>query len=122
MLKYLIDLKMIDYAAMDIKAPLYKYKIITGVEPVGIEESIKILLQNNIPYEFRTTALASQLEIKDFEKIGKMIDGADKYFIQKFVPSKILNPKLLADRGYTNSEINSIITILNKYIKSVGIR
>ncbi len=122
MLKYLIDFKMIDYAAMDIKAPLYKYKIITGIEPVGIEESIKILLQNNIPYEFRTTALASQLEIKDFEKIGKMIDGADKYFIQKFVPSKILNPKLLADRGYTNSEINSIITILNKYIKSVGIR
>lgn len=122
MLKSLIDLKMVDYVAMDIKGPLYKYKMITGVEPAGVEESINILLKNNIPYEFRTTALALQLDIKDFEEIGKLISGADKYFVQKFVPSKILNPKLLADRGYTNAEINSIISVLHKYIKSVGIR
>ena len=122
MLKSLIDLKMVDYVAMDIKGPLYKYKMITGIEPAGVEESINILLKNNIPYEFRTTALALQLDIKDFEEIGKLISGADKYFVQKFVPSKILNPKLLADRGYTNVEINSIISVLHKYIKSVGIR
>ena len=121
MLQSLIDSKMVDYVAMDIKGPLYKYKMITGAEPVGVENSIKLLLAGKIPYEFRTTALSSQLDTNDFEKIGRLISGADKYFIQKFVPSKILNPKLLADKGYTNSEINSIIGILNKYIKSVGI-
>ena len=122
MLKKLVQSNLIDYVAMDIKAPLSKYKMITGVEPIGVDESIKFLLKGKIPYEFRTTALSSQLLIKDFEEIGKLISGADKYFIQKFVPSKILDDNLLADKGYTDSEIKCIMNILKLYIMCVGIR
>ena len=122
MLKDLVQSNLIDYVAMDIKAPLSKYKMITGVEPIGVDESIRFLLKEKIPYEFRTTALSSQLLIKDFEEIGKLISGADKYFIQKFVPSKILDNNLLSDKGYTESEIKCIMNILKLYIKSVGIR
>ncbi len=122
MLKDLVQSNLIDYVAMDIKAPLSKYKMITGIEPIGVDESIEFLLKEKIPYEFRTTALSSQLLIKDFEEIGKLISGADKYFIQKFVPSKILDNNLLSDKGYTESEIKCIMNILNLYIKSVGIR
>ncbi len=122
MLKNLVQSNLIDYVAMDIKAPLSKYKMITGVEPIGVDESIKFLLKGKIPYEFRTTALSSQLLIKDFEEIGKLISGADKYFIQKFVPSKILDDNLLADKGYTDSEIKCIMNILKLYIMRVGIR
>lgn len=122
MLKDLVQSNLIDYVAMDIKAPLSKYKMITGIEPIGVDESIRFLLKRKIPYEFRTTALSSQLLIKDFEEIGKLISGADKYFIQKFVPSKILDNNLLADKGYTESEIKCIMNILKLYIKSVGIR
>ena len=122
MLKKMVESNLIDYVAMDIKAPLSKYKMITGVEPIGVDESIKFLLKGKIPYEFRTTALSSQLLIKDFEEIGKLISGADKYFIQKFVPSKILDDNLLADKGYTDSEIKCIMNILKLYIMCVGIR
>ena len=122
MLKKLVQSNLIDYVAMDIKAPLSKYKMITGVEPIGVDESIKFLLNGKVPYEFRTTALSSQLLIKDFEEIGKLISGADKYFIQKFVPSKILDDNLLADKGYTDSEIKCIMNILKLYIMCVGIR
>lgn len=122
MLKKMVQSNLIDYVAMDIKAPLSKYKMITGVEPIGVDESIKFLLKGKIPYEFRTTALSSQLLIKDFEEIGKLISGADKYFIQKFVPSKILDDNLLADKGYTDSEIKCIMNILKLYIMCVGIR
>lgn len=122
MLKNLVQSNLIDYVAMDIKAPLSKYKMITGVEPIGVDESIKFLLNGKVPYEFRTTALSSQLLIKDFEEIGKLISGADKYFIQKFVPSKILDDNLLADKGYTDSEIKCIMNILKLYIMCVGIR
>ena len=122
MLKKLVQSNLIDYVAMDIKAPLSKYKMITGVEPIGVDESIKFLLKGKITYEFRTTALSSQLLIKDFEEIGKLISGADKYFIQKFVPSKILDDNLLADKGYTDSEIKCIMNILKLYIMCVGIR
>ncbi len=122
MLKKMVQSNLIDYVAMDIKAPLSKYKMITGVEPIGVDESIKFLLNGKIPYEFRTTALSSQLLIKDFEEIGKLISGADKYFIQKFVPSKILDDNLLADKGYTDSEIKCIMNILKLYIMCVGIR
>ncbi len=122
MLKKMVQSNLIDYVAMDIKAPLSKYKMITGVEPIGVDESIKFLLNGKVPYEFRTTALSSQLLIKDFEEIGKLISGADKYFIQKFVPSKILDDNLLADKGYTDSEIKCIMNILKLYIMCVGIR
>ena len=122
MLKDLVQSNLIDYTAMDIKAPLSKYKMITGVEPIGVEESIRLLLKGKVPYEFRTTALSSQLLIKDFEEIGKLISGADRYFIQKFVPSKILDNNLLSDKRYTESEIKYIMNLLKLYIKSVGIR
>ena len=81
MLKDLVQSNLIDYVAMDIKAPLSKYKIITGIEPIGVKESIEFLLKGKIPYEFRTTALSSQLLIKDFEEIGKL-----KYWIIIYYP------------------------------------
>jgi len=124
LLEDLIRLKLIDYVAMDIKAPLNKYNQITSVNVnvLEIKRSIDILCQGLIPYEFRTTALSSQLLIEDFKAIGKLIEGAEKYYIQKFIPSKILDESLLPDRGYSANEIEFIISILKKYIKFVDVR
>lgn len=56
MLKYLIENKMIDYVAVDIKASKELYDKFTGVnvDISKIEESIK-LLAKNIDFELRTT-------------------------------------------------------------------
>ena len=72
---------LIDYIAMDIKAPLEKYHKITGsiVNIENIKKSIAIILNSNIDYEFRTTVITSQLSFDDFENISILIQGAKKY-------------------------------------------
>lgn len=124
MLEDLIKSKLVDYIAMDIKAPLDKYNFITrtNVNIDNIKKSIDILLQNNVPYEFRTTALKSQLTLNDCRKIGELINGAEQYYIQKFIPTKILDENLLPDKGYSKEEIDIIINLLRKYIRCVTTR
>lgn len=123
-LKGLIKKNLLDYIAMDIKAPLEKYQKIAGVEVDAqkISESIKLIMNSNVEYEFRTTVIASQLGLKDFEKIGALINGAEKYYLQKFVPKEILNPFLTFEKTYSDDEFGPIIEILKNYIKEVKIR
>lgn len=98
-LKYLIDNNIIDYIAMDIKAPLNyeKYKKITG-EYLTYEtfekiiNSINIIKQGKIDYEFRTT-LNHLIKEKDLIEIINSIKG--KFFIQKLnTNNKVLNSEI----------------------------
>ncbi len=123
-LKKLIDEKFLDYIAMDIKSPIEKYQKITNVnvKTENILKSIELIKNSGIDYEFRTTVLKSQLKLEDFEEIGKMINGATCYYLQKFVPSKIYDEKLLTEQNYTDIEFNQICEILKKYVNVVEIR
>lgn len=84
-LKYLIDNNLVDYVAMDIKAPLDDYHKIIGVDTdiEQIKSSINLLLQNKVDYEFRTT-YSPDLNANDIEEICKTINGAKNYSIQKY--------------------------------------
>jgi len=123
-IKTLLDLKLLDYIAMDIKAPLEKYHKITGtiIDTSLIKQSIDLIINSNIEYEFRTTVVSSQLSFDDFEKIGKLLNGAKKYYLQKFVASKIYNHSLMKEKSYSKEEFNNIIKILSNNIKSIDIR
>ena len=99
-LKELIDEKLVDYVAMDIKNSKEKYLITAGVTKdimPFIEKSVKILLENRVDYEFRTTVTAQHHTVEDIENIAKWIKGAKRYFIQGFVDSgEILGETLLS--------------------------
>lgn len=84
-LKKAIDNKLVDYVAMDIKAPLDKYKNITKTDNdmESVENSIDLLLENKVDYEFRTT-FSPDLSLEDIEEICKRIKGAKTYSIQKY--------------------------------------
>ena len=112
----------VDYVAMDIKAPLEKYSEIAkiNINTEKIKESINIIMNSTADYEFRTTVLKSQLNIEDFENIGKLIKGAKRYYLQKFVSSKIFDESLKNEISY--SDFTQITTILKKYIKEVYVR
>ena len=124
-LKELIDENLVDYIAMDIKGPLVKYQVVTNskIDTNKIKESIKIIMNSNIDYEFRTTILPIQIQIEDFDSIGKLIQGAKRYYLQKFVvQSEILDSSLKEEKNYTNEEFEIIKEILHKYIKIIDIR
>lgn len=124
MLQSLIDDFLIDYVAIDIKAPIEKYSQVANVE-LNIEnilKSIQIIRNSQIDYEFRTTVVKSQLFAEDFEKIGEMLKGAKKYYLQKFVPSKTLDESFMKEISYSDIELSAFAVSLLKNIDEVFIR
>lgn len=124
MLKRLINEKLIDYVAMDIKAPIEKYSQVTctKVNTKDILKSIEILKNSQIDYEFRTTVVKSQLFAEDFEKIAQMIKGCEKYYLQRFVPTKTLDQTFLDKNTYSDKNFAMIIDSLKGSIEKVSLR
>ncbi len=87
-LKKLLDEKMIDYVAMDIKNCPGKYAMTAGICDAfkldRIEQSIIILKESSIPYEFRTTVVKELHTREDMVKIADWIKGCPCYFLQQY--------------------------------------
>lgn len=123
-IKALLSEKLLDFIAMDIKAPLEKYEEIINV-PVKsdlIKESIRLVIKSKIPYEFRTTVLQSQLDEKDILNIAKLISGANNYVLQNFVPTKTLDIIFLKEKSCSDEIFQKIKKRLEHQIPSVKIR
>ena len=116
--------RIVDYIAMDMKAPLVKYMRITArpVDTVAIAESIRLLIASPILYEFRTTVIKGVLSPADIEEIGKEIRGAKRYFLQKFIPTKVLNPQFKRKVTYTDEEFIGLREKISNYVNYCGIR
>lgn len=120
-----INQGLVDYFAMDIKAPLDKYSFVTNVDidTDKIVKSIDLIMKSNIPYEFRTTVMKSQLTYEDFEKIAELIKGADRYYLQKFeAKTDIWDSTLKNEVTYSDNEFKEIIENLKQKIKLVELR
>lgn len=112
-----------DYVAMDIKNSLSSYPETAGVHHIFtslIQESISYLLENHIPYEFRTTVVHELHSDEDFESIGKMCAGCSNYFLQSYSDrGDIINPIFSSP---TAEEMERYIKILRKTIENVSFR
>lgn len=84
LLKILIDEKMIDYIAMDIKGPLQRYKEISScnINTAKIQESIKTIMNSGIEYEFRTTVVPGIHSNEDMEDIALLIKGSRNFIFK----------------------------------------
>lgn len=125
-LKELIKEKLIDYVAMDIKAPLQKYHLYTkGIDFTNeIEKSIKILMNSFIDYEFRTTLDPLNLKEEDIFQIAEMIKGAKAYFLQRFQDTKTLSSdyKNQSTDYFTEAKIQSILNKIKPFFKICAVR
>jgi len=84
----IVDDRLADYIAMDIKAPLHRYAEVTGVacDITAVHESIRLLLASeHISHEFRTTVAQGQLTEADLLSCARMLFGAQRYVIQSAV-------------------------------------
>ena len=116
--------KLVDYLAMDVKAPLDKYSSVVrvAVDADDIKRNIGLIMRSGIDYEFRTTVVKSLLAKSDIIKIGKSIKGAKAYYLQRFVPSKTLDPKFSKETTYSDEEFEDIRRSLAKYVKKCFLR
>ncbi|MGM9554200.1 MAG: anaerobic ribonucleoside-triphosphate reductase activating protein [Faecousia sp.] len=85
----LIARGLVDYVAMDVKNTREKYDRTAGANGIlpAVEESVMLLKQGLVPYEFRTTVVDELHEPEDFFAIGQWLEDAQAYFLQAFVDS-----------------------------------
>jgi len=124
MLKKLINEKLIDYVAMDIKAPKEKYSEAAGVKVDirKIEESLNLLKKGKVDYEFRTTVIPTILEKKDILKIAQWIGPAQKYYLQNFRPEKTLDPKFEKIKPYPQKYLLEIQKAVSPFFEVCQVR
>lgn len=121
--KELVDLKLIDYVAMDIKNSYEGYSKTIGLESYDsnkILESINYLLSGEVDYEFRTTLVKEFHSDEDIKNIAKMIQGAKRYYLQEFK-----NSGHCIDSSLHEVSLNDAMrfkSILLPYIKEVKLR
>ena len=119
-----LEKELIDYLAMDIKAPLNKYEKVT-ILPINIDDikkSIEIIKNSDIDHEFRTTIVESLLSKKDILEIGDTIAGAKRYYLQKFVPTKTNDLAYLKETTYSDEEFEELRTKIAPKVKICGVR
>ncbi len=116
---------LLDYVAMDVKAPLCDYGRVAGVE--GFEKNVKAsidLIMNLAPdYEFRTTFVPGLHDSSSAIGIGKLIQGAKIHYLQYFRPvGTILSESYRSSRPMTESELKSYAELISPYVKDVKCR
>ncbi|MFA5125651.1 MAG: anaerobic ribonucleoside-triphosphate reductase activating protein [archaeon] len=118
-LKKLMGENLLDYVAMDVKAPFARYHEITQSKiPVeNISESISLLRASSVPHEFRTT-LYPQLTVKDLHEIAHLIPK-EKWFLQDFQPKNALDVKSRKLKPMKYSEIKDFINEIKDNVKVV---
>ena len=111
-LKNLVEKGLVDYVAMDIKNCLSRYEETCGIsnfDTTSIEESVSYLMEQHVPYEFRTTLVKEFHDEKTIQEIGKWLKGADHYYLQNFK-----NSSDVIQSGLHGFDIDEIM-LLKKY-------
>lgn len=111
LLKELIDLKLVDYIAMDIKNIYSKYDITSGVKVNidNIKKSIGIIENSGIDYEFRTTIVKEFHSTQDIKEILSYISSNSNYYIQNFK-----NSNDVFNRNLSSFSENELVEIKNE--------
>lgn len=123
-LREILDEGLADYVAMDIKSDLDGYGTAIGVVDAPTDkilQSIRILKESGIPFEFRTTVIDELHDENVFEGIGKLIEGADRYYLQMFEDSGEL---IEEGRFHAPSEekMQRLLAVARKWIPNAQIR
>lgn len=138
MVKELVDAGLIDYVAMDIKNSPEKYPMTAGLSQsynyqdavLGaqstrfdiehVRQTVALLLESRVDYEFRTTVVGEYHDEADFKAIGQWIGGAKKYFLQQYTPRDTVPDRTLTSPSRETME--KYVSILKEYVPTAEIR
>lgn len=120
----LLNRRLVDFWAMDVKAPLERYGAVAGVavSPDDTLRSINLIKASGIEYEFRTTLVKGLLNAVDLLALANLLAGASHLVLQRFVPSKHVNERYRTAEPFSNGEIEEAREVLAREIARVSIR
>lgn len=121
-LKEIFSRGLVDYVAMDLKNSKEKYAVTCGLDayPEEIDESIDLIMQSGIEYEFRTTVVREFHTAEDMVSMAKWIEGAPRYFLQGFIDSGNLIGQNCS--AYSPAEMKGLLALVTPIIPSAALR
>ncbi len=114
-------LPMVDHVAMDVKNAPEKYEATCGGIDIldKVQESVSILMNGTVDYEFRTTVYHPAHTPADMDKLGQWLRGAKRYYIQKFTDSGDL---VGSGAALTDAEMEELLLAVRKWIPQAALR
>jgi len=124
MLAKLIGKKLVDYVAMDVKAPPGAYEKATGVKTDldKIKKSIDIIKNSDVDYEFRSTIVPGIHTRDDIIEMAKWISGAKRYYLQSFLPEKTIDPEFKKIKPYPRDFLLEIQKAISPFFEICQVR
>lgn len=126
LLARLLDKGLVDYVAMDVKAPLdfKKYYAACGGnlsshDFLNVRNSIYLLLLAPVIVEFRTTVIPSLHSKENIRQIAQAIEGARLYTLQQFFPEKAMDINLRTSSTYHREDFEEMAELCAPYVKEV---
>lgn len=122
-LEGLLTAGLLDWVAMDVKAPLERYREVTrsNVDVESIVRSADILRNSGARHTFRTTVVPGLVGKEDVVKIGEWLNGAADYLIQQFVPQTTIDPAFLEVKPFSRAELEDIVAAAKPYFQDARV-
>ena len=124
LLKTLIDKKLVDYIAMDIKGPKERYNNFSGTKAdvKKIQKSIDILKEGKVDSEFRSTIVPTLHKREDVIEMAKWIRGAKRHYLQNFRSEKTIDPKFEKIKPYPQEYLLEIQKAISPFFEICQVR
>jgi len=123
LIEKLLNLGLVDYIAMDIKSSLdfNNYSRAAGIKDKimleKVKDSIELIMNSKIDYEFRTTVVSLLHSDETIIKIARYISGAKKYVLQNFSPlEKTLEPSFQKIKPCSDEKMQELSEKAKKYV------
>lgn len=123
-IKELLDEKLVDFIAMDIKGSESIYHEICGksIDMKDIKKSIEIIMNSSINYEFRSTIMPEYHNKNILDEMGKMIQGSKIWALQNFRNSSVLDTRFCNKEGFEKSDFEKLESELSQFAEIIEIR
>lgn len=123
-IRKLMEEGVVDYFAMDVKAPLERYPevVMSKVDVASVEQSIKLLRRGSVDYEFRTTVVPGLVDGRDLEEIAQTLIGSKRFVIQQHRPGRTLDPEYGDVKPFSVDELRTFQDRISPYFAECKIR
>ena len=123
-LSQFIDKGLLDYIAMDVKSSPDMYNKASGVNTdiEKIVESIRIIMNSNIKYEFRVTVVPNLIDEEGFKALVSMIKGASNFYIQQYREILTYDKSYKDIKPYSPEALKKFKSIAQEHVENVEIR
>ena len=129
MIRKLVDGQLVDYVALDVKAPLteQEYSRAAGIKAapfIGrIRDTIQFLLEGNVDYEFRTTLVPTLHQTESIDRICQAIKGCKKYTLQNFKSEvDTIDPKFKTLQPFSAAQMEAFLQAAKRTVPNARLR